>query len=146
VTKLNELAMPLIRYAMDDFATDGLQNCSCGRGYPTIARVHGKTLSVIRCTDGTAIAAQAFVLLLDYQPVRKYQVVQEADYSINLRLVPGDGYDDTVEAKILSLIRHVVGDLPVRIQRCSDIPMTPSGKLLPVISHVTVGESKGKPS
>jgi len=144
VTKLNEYAMPLIRYELGDLVSGHLRLCSCGRGYPLIDHVTGRQVSVLRQKDGTPIAGEVFVALLDYQPVRRYRVVQQADYSVRIEIVPDDGYGPEAEATITKHVRAIIGDqLPLRIELRREIPLTPSGKLLPVISHV-VGPDCGK--
>jgi phenylacetate-CoA ligase len=144
VTKLNEYGMPLIRYEMGDYASSQLGTCSCGRGYPTLAGVDGRTGALVRHPDGSMIRGGLFIKVLDRQPIRKYRVIQERDYSISIHFVPGDGYDDATEESIRLLLLPFLRDLRVSFHRCSDIPLTPSGKLLPVISHVAVSERRGQ--
>ena len=132
-TKLNEFGMPLIRYAIGDYAGTEVVRCSCGRGYPTLTEVRGRVISRLCKKDGSVVAGEVLIALLDYQPVRQYKVTQERDYSVTILVVPDAGFN---EERIAALLRSVVGDLALRIERTNSIPLTPSGKLLPIVSHV----------
>lgn len=136
VTRLNEFGMPFIRYDQGDYTTRPLGRCSCGRGFPVLAGVDGRRLSIVRRQDGTAVPGEIFIALFGVQPVRKYQVVQNADHGIEVELVPAPAYDESVERSIRDQIRRMVGDVPVTIHRRGDLKKTRSGKLLPVVSRV----------
>ena len=136
ITNLDEFGMPFIRYEQGDYTAAGLSTCSCGRGYPTLATVTGRTLSVLRLPDGTRVVPAAITLILGAAPVRSYQVVQEKDYSLQVELVPTPEYSNSAEQQILAGLRRFVGDLPIKIRLSEEIMRTRSGKLLPIVSHV----------
>ncbi len=144
-TKLHEFAMPLIRYDLGDYTSTGLGRCDCGRGSPTIDAIRGRRISILRRRDGSGVAGEAFMALLDHQPLRSYRVVQQADYSVRIEVVADHGLDRAAKARILRQVRRLVGSgLPVRIEALASIPVPASGKSLPVVSRVPApGRPKG---
>jgi phenylacetate-CoA ligase len=50
-TPLHNVAMPLLRYELDDYAEVG-QACACGRGLPVIRRILGRRQNMLRLPDG----------------------------------------------------------------------------------------------
>jgi len=88
VTDLHNFAMPLIRYALHDWAEVG-PPCPCGRGLPTLRRVLGRTRNL-----AISPAGQAFWPALDTRrflqaipQLRQYQFVQTALDAITGTLV-----------------------------------------------------------
>jgi hypothetical protein len=61
--------------------------------------------------------------------VRRFQVVQRKDRSIDLKLVPGSAFDDS----LLEVVRRNCGTflpgIDLRTELVPDIPVGPSGKL-----------------
>jgi len=88
VTDLHNFAMPLIRYALCDWAEVG-PACPCGRGLPTLRRVLGRTRNMAMSPAG-----QPFWPMLDTRRLlqaiphlRQYQFVQTALDAITVTLV-----------------------------------------------------------
>ena len=137
ITKLGEMGMPFIRYELGDYVLGEIGTCACGRGSPTIQAVRGRTVSNLRLPNGAFIAAEAFIVLLDRQAVREYRVVQAADYSVVVELVPKGDWDELSQHRVIDTLTGITqGRVPLRIELRQWIPRTESGKLLPVVSHV----------
>jgi phenylacetate-CoA ligase len=88
VTDLHNFAMPLIRYALRDWAERG-PVCPCGRGLPTLRAVKGRTRNMAFSPDGRQFWP---VLGLDrfrqvVPDLRQYQLVQTACDAITVHLV-----------------------------------------------------------
>jgi len=83
-------------------------------------KVKGRISDSIRLPDGTIIAGEYLTTLFDEYPevVRRFQVIQRRDYSIDILVVPNVDYGnhqrilETVRAKLAARARHVV---PVRL-------------------------------
>jgi phenylacetate-CoA ligase len=56
VTPLHNFAMPLIRYAIGDYAEAG-PPCACGRGLPVLARILGRARNLLTLPHGERIGA-----------------------------------------------------------------------------------------
>ncbi|MCL2700425.1 MAG: hypothetical protein FWE88_01880 [Phycisphaerae bacterium] len=137
VTKLFEMGMPFIRYDLGDYILGDVSACPCGRGFPIIQAVRGRVVSNLRLPNGAFIAPEVFIVLLDRQSVREYRVVQAADYSARVEIVPGPHWDDTMAQHVLRTLHGVtLGLVEFRIELRERVERTPSGKLLPIVSHV----------
>ena len=87
VSDLHNLATPLIRYDIGDYAEPG-PLCSCGRGLPTLKRIWGRERNLVRLPDGSRnwplVGFHSFDTVA---PVRQYQLIQTALDEIEFRIV-----------------------------------------------------------
>lgn len=76
VTPLHNFAMPLIRYELGDYAEVGTA-CSCGRGLPVLAKIHGRRRNMVTLPDGRrhwpSFPAEIW---RDVAPVEQFRLVQ----------------------------------------------------------------------
>jgi phenylacetate-CoA ligase len=87
VTDLHNYATPLIRYAIGDYAQLG-PPCPCGRGLPTLTRVVGRARNLLRMPDGSRRwPLTGFLYCREVAPVVQYQLVQQDETTIEVRLV-----------------------------------------------------------
>lgn len=140
VTDLVSRSMPLIRYRNEDIAVASSGPCSCGRGLPMLASVEGRVLDMIVGPEGQLLAGEFFPhLLKDHPSVRRYQVHQDRERAITVRLVPGDGFAEETPRLIERSIRRFLGDrAAISVQVVDDIPLTPAGKFRVTVSEVPV--------
>lgn len=107
-TSLYNYAMPFIRYATGDdgHITDDV--CGCGRGYPLLKEIVGRTTDVLFTPEGKNIHGWFFLYIFwDYgKGIKEYQVVQETLEKIVVKIVPEEGFDE----KQLDRIREVVAE------------------------------------
>lgn len=139
VTDLHNFAMPLIRYALRDWAEVG-PACSCGRGLPTLRRVVGRTRNMAMSPEG-----KPFWPVLDTKQIlnaiphlRQYQFEQTAENAITVRLVcapaPSPEQLQKFQATLEQMLGHAyrwtwqVGDAP--------LPLSASGKFEEFISSI----------
>src|SRR5207249_1577555 len=72
ITDLTNFVAPFINYDIGDWAVAG-PACPCGRGFPTLQSVEGKTSEQLRTPAGRLISASALShVLLDLVPVQPY--------------------------------------------------------------------------
>jgi phenylacetate-coenzyme A ligase PaaK-like adenylate-forming protein len=71
----------------------------------------------------------------DY-PVREFMFLQRPDYSIEIRVVPKNGFSDDSRKSILSKVAANLPGLEVSIVEVESIPRTKASKLRPVVSEV----------
>lgn len=132
VTSLYNYAMPLIRYAVGDYALrpdadDG--PCACGLSLPVLGQVLGRTRDMFRFVDGSRAWPIALSSRLsELVPLIQYQMVQHSltDIEFRYRPKPG-GVPDfaAAEAYIRSCLHPSVR---VRFSAVATIPREPSGK------------------
>jgi phenylacetate-CoA ligase len=111
VTNLWNYTMPFIRYRIGDVGVWGDEDCACGRPYPKLARVLGRTESRIVRPAGGVILPEFFIHLIGVEynngAIRKFQVEQEALDRIVVRIVPVDGMRDEALAARGEIARHI---------------------------------------
>lgn len=141
VTTLHNYTMPLIRYRIGDRAVRGPDRCSCGRPYPLLARVLGRSESCIRKSDGGVVLPEFFIHVIGVEyndgSIGKFQVVQESADRITVIVVPSEGAGDAALARaddIRTRIRQMVGDVAVEFVLADCIEPTPTGKHMYVVS------------
>lgn len=91
VTPLHNLAMPLLRYDIGDFAEAGQEVCACGRGLPVIRRILGRRQNMLRLPGGgerwPLLSSGDIGTLLALAPIRRYQFAQTHLDRIEVRLL-----------------------------------------------------------
>jgi hypothetical protein len=80
-------------------------------------------------------------LLKDFDIV-EYQVIQEADGSVEVTLVPGPSFGSEQRDTLASVIRRMIVEVPVRFNETTWIERTVAGKLRPVVSHYAAAPEK----
>ena len=126
ITDMTNRVFPLVRYRLGDRATviDGL--CRCGVTLPRISSVSGRVTDATRLPNGQVIAGDFLTeIFVSYpQAVRQFQVHQQADYSITLRVIPGSSPRSASEIDdVVQQLRAIVQDaVPVRLEVVDEIP------------------------
>ena len=88
-TSLANYAMPLIRYDTDDIGIVGADPCPCGRPYPLLQEICGRSGDFLYTPEGRAVHSLLFAYIFDELPwVKEYQVVQERLDRITIRVIP----------------------------------------------------------
>ena len=113
VTPLHNLAMPLLRYDIGDYAETGDGPCSCGRGLPVIKSILGRRQNMLRLPDGSErwplLSSGDIGTLLALAPIRHYQVAQVAPDRIELRLQTARALVEVEVAHVLDWARRKFG-------------------------------------
>jgi phenylacetate-CoA ligase len=103
-THLENYAMPLIRYNMNDLASPIGLPCECGRSLPSITLIGGKGRDPIVTSRGfVALPARQVTAKLD-PPVRieKLQFYQERKEEVLVRIGRGIGHDEDDTRRLLA--------------------------------------------
>jgi phenylacetate-CoA ligase len=133
VTDLENRLFPLIRYLNGDMSRRMSGLCSCGLTLPLMDKVRGRTTDIVKLPDGGCISGDYLTTLFDDYPdaVRRFQVHQKADYSIEILVVPEPAYEriDRCLADVSRLLRdRVRNEVPVTVVRTEEIASV-GGKL-----------------
>ena len=144
VTNLWNYTMPLVRYRVGDHVVKGRDTCGCGRPYPLIDHVVGRSASAFPRPGGGTVLPNFWIRLFAVEfntgDVEKYQFVQEGIDRITVRLVmrPGRaGLDERVKEAVRSRIDDAMGAAcRVSFEVVEDIPPTSSGKHLYSVSRL----------
>ncbi len=131
LTDLHNFAMPFIRYANGDIATQGpSKKCLCGRTLPRIRSVQGRLSETLRDSTGAAISGVALsnVFYDVSSSVRQFQIVQHRDRSVTIRLVPAAELSSTALAHIRHSASRMLAGVDVKIELVETLPRSGAGK------------------
>lgn len=135
ITKLHADAMPMLRYRIGDI---GHFSEASRPGHPsfTLREVVGRATDRIWLPDGRWINGIEMPHLLKDFPVREFNLVQRSDYSIELNIIPKDGFGESCRKSILATLAANLQGLSVNIRLVEDIPRTKANKWRPVMTEV----------
>jgi len=109
VTDLHNLASPLIRYEVGDFAEVGAP-CDCGRGLPVLTRVVGRARNMVHYPDGRrAWPTVRMGLLATLAPIAQMQLVQTRPDRIEVCIAPERPVTPTEEAALTRALHEALG-------------------------------------
>jgi len=137
-TSLNNDAMPLIRYRLGDIARVTNTSCECGRVYPVIDGIVGRTDDYIVTPDGKLVGRLDHIFK-GARNLIQAQIYQPNRQKIVLRIVPDKTFTKKDGEKILQKLHDRVGEgIAFEIKHVSYIPRTRRGKIKSVISEVEI--------
>jgi phenylacetate-CoA ligase len=133
VTRLDNRAMPLIRYYLGDLAEgfpEGNHVCSCGRAYPSLKRIVGRDTDIVVTASGKYLIVHFFTGLMEhYKEVKQFKVIQHNTKEIEIEYIPDIGFSTSILKKIKNKIQHHLNEpFPINFKEVSFIPPSPSGK------------------
>lgn len=130
VTDLHNLATPLIRYDLGDFAEAG-PPCPCGRGLPTITRIVGRERNLLHLPDGRRDWPWfGRRNLRDAAPVSQFQIIQHDVERLEARLVCERPLTEREERDLKAAFAQALGHVFLMDFRYFDdsLPVAPNGK------------------
>jgi phenylacetate-CoA ligase len=144
VTGLSNYQMPLIRYELGDIAVLADESCACGRSWPLIRDIQGRTMDSFTLPSGRVLSVVnifqwVYPEIKDYvYCFSQYQIVQESPKKIVLRIVKGKEYHDEI---IDQITRRIKKDLEgenvmFSLDSVDEIPREKSGKRQQIVSYV----------
>jgi len=138
-TDLTNRVFPLVRYRMGDRASYLDRPCACGVTLPLLSSVSGRTTEVLHLPNGQSLAGEGLAQIFSTIPeaVRQFQIRQRADYSIDLRVVPGgaSNADRDITASTERFRELLNRAVEVRVQLVDSIPHD-GGKTRYLLSEV----------
>jgi len=144
VTLLGNHSFPLIRYEIGDVGCFRAGACACGRPWPLLASIEGRTVEFLRGTSGNYVSPVFVRHLVGvvHNPgfIRQYQLVQESDCQFVLSIVsdPASAPDlrERTMREIERDLRTVLGQESILVVRqVTSIPQPENGKLLYTVNR-----------
>jgi phenylacetate-CoA ligase len=139
VTDLQNLASPIIRYDIGDYAQLG-ETCSCGRGLAKLDRILGRRRNLVLKPNGDRhwplVGFHDFGTIA---PIRQYQLIQETVERITVRFVTDEALTPDQKIAFTNLLQKALGyefELDILDQR-DRLPLQPGGKFEEFISKVS---------
>lgn len=130
-TSLRVQGTPFIRYRTMDLATRGPDECShCGRAFPVLSRVNGRSHEVIVTASGRHIS-MTMINMHDgiFDPLRQFQFVQHSPGVVAFRYVPKRSLTEAEIERIHAGLAEKLGsDMHLLLTEAAEIPRTRSGK------------------
>jgi phenylacetate-CoA ligase len=139
-TCLYNLSMPLIRYRTGDLVLlkNPEQPCLCGRAFPVVGSIIGRSADVVETSDGRFITA-LYTALDKTTGIISGQIVQECLNELSVRIAVLPDAENKVEDELRAKIRNLTGDsMNIRIKRTTvdEVRGTGAGKFKVVVSRL----------
>jgi len=142
VTGLYNYAMPLIRYRLGDVGATTDESCECGRNWPLIKRIEGRTSDFVVLPSGRAISPMSLIYAMIPKYVRgvmQYQIIQEERSSFLVKVVVNHEFN---RQQILLIQKRIQlcclrEEINVDVQIVNEIAKDKTGKSRPIVSKVT---------
>jgi len=140
VTVLDNLAEPLIRYAIGDVGRRVVgPPCPCGRAYERIEITAGRKSDLFTTPGGRRVHGEYFTHLFYALPgVSAFRLVQETREELVLELVRGPAWKGDEVSTILAGIRDLDPGFRTDVRLVERIPVSASGKRSFTVSNVPV--------
>jgi phenylacetate-CoA ligase len=131
VTRLHPGPMPFIRYRVGDLGIEGDQNqCPCGRELRTMTEVLGRSPDRVVTPDGNHLIVHFFTGIFEHvREILQFQVVQDEQDHLLIKIVPAAGYSDDVERFVVKRLKAIGAEsMRIDFKIVKKIPLTESGK------------------
>ena len=138
-TSLHNFAMPFLRYNTGDLATLVGDPCTCGRAYPLLSEIVGRTVDVLVTPEGTKVHGWFFLYIFweHGEGVREYQVIQKTIDDIQIKIVKEENFNEEELEKIKKIITSKSPNWRVNFIFVDEIKRTDSGKFKFIINELT---------
>jgi len=140
VTHLATKDFPFVRYRTGDIGVLDDRACVCGRGLPLLREVQGRSTDFVIAANGTVMHGLALIYVIrDLPGIESFKIVQENQHRTRVILVPGTGFEPSLEEMIRRAFRRRLGEtVVIEIEKVPAIAAERSGKFRYVESHVPV--------
>lgn len=137
VTTLHNFAMPLIRYAIGDYAEAGAP-CRCGRGLPVLRRILGRQRNILCLPDGRrywpSFASEKWSHIA---AIRQIQLVQKTLNHIEVRVAAVRTMTTDEKEQLTKALQGALGHpFEMSVVECGEIPRAADYKFEDFISEV----------
>ncbi len=138
VTDFSNMYMPFLRYRTGDLAIPTARKCPCGRGFPLIDRIEGRTFDAIVTPEGKSIGGFFWTWLSRAVPgIYRFQIEQRDRGGVIFRIVPGPEWKDEFKVELEGKIKDNCGEaFRVKFDIVGEIPLSPSGKSKFILSNI----------
>ena len=131
VTDLNNYAMPLLRYQIEDMGAYTHSPCPCGRGLPLMTEISGRVADFLKNRAGDSIAGISLIerTLTKIPGIEQMQLVQDSLDALVVNRVRAQDYTaGTDEALVIELQKVFGKDTSIIIHDVEGIPQLNNGK------------------
>lgn len=108
LTSLHNFAMPLLRYAIGDYAEVG-EPCPCGRGLPVLKRILGRSRNRVTLPDGRWTWPDIGAIWAAIPDVEQVQLVQLGPDHVEVRFARQQPLSAAEEREVTGVIHQALG-------------------------------------
>lgn len=126
---------PLIRYKIGDSIILSNTSCTCGRSMPIVKEIIGRTEDIVYGKDGRRMV-RFHGIFVGLNAIKMSQVIQENIETILIKVVVDGLLKSKDKELIIARIKSQLGEINVRIEEVSHIPLSANGKFKAVISTI----------
>ncbi|MCP9442323.1 MAG: hypothetical protein NNA20_06990 [Nitrospira sp.] len=133
-TNLQNTAMPLLRYDTGDLVELSEKPCSCGRRFPLVKRIVGRSDQLLLHRDGHQIPSiNLYTYFAKQDDVVRFQIIQYSKEDVEVRIALRAGVQ---EEKVVTSVRREMrerfgGDIAVVVTQ--EFEQSGEGKCLPIL-------------
>ena len=119
----------LLNYRLGDLGALSGEPCRCGRTFPVLAELSGRTADYLLLPDGRRLHSYAVWPILSHEPAfLQYQLIQRRLEEFTLRIAPRPRSDvRTVVAGVIPRLRRLLGDVRIEVE-FDEPPLAGSGE------------------
>jgi len=135
ITDLFNFSMPFIRYETGDLGVIVAGPCACGRGFPRLGPIDGRSHECIRTPSGKIVTPARwshflFVHKTEYaEAVCQYQLMWQPPDRARLMIVPSESFSGETQKRLRDDLAWLLGeDVLVSVETVTGIPPEKSGK------------------
>jgi len=137
LTSLYNFAMPLVRYAIGDYAEAGAP-CPCGRGLPVLKRILGRSRNILTFPDGRrrwpSFPSEKWT---HAAPVTQLQLVQRSCERIDINVVAARALTDRERKELIAALQGCLGHpFAMEVRELAVIPRSASYKFEDFVSEI----------
>jgi phenylacetate-CoA ligase len=129
-------AMPLIRYRIGDSAVLSDRECGCGRPFPVVESLLGRTDDMIVTPEGRYVG-RLDPVFKGLSAIKESQIVQESLTRIVVRVVREPHYTPQVGHALIAALRERLGNIDMVLEYVDAIPRSTAGKFRSVVSMIS---------
>ncbi len=138
VTDLFNKAMPLIRYATGDIGVKTSRLCTCGRKFPMIDKIIGRTSERLFLANGTETNATTAIseIMKHAVGVSEYQAIQYKKGELDILVIADEQFNQQKEKELENKLLKSLQLEEVQNIRVQKLKKTEVGKQIPFVSKV----------
>ncbi|MCK4782984.1 MAG: phenylacetate--CoA ligase family protein [Desulfobacteraceae bacterium] len=149
ITDLRARTMPFIRYDTTDLAIAGLGQCSCGRSFPVLESIEGRTKSSVLLKDGRILTTRALVnhmagtlCLGEYRlhqlTLHRFRLELISDFASVDRTGVQDMSTQDLKTTALRRLHKILGDVEISVKFVKPWQPDGTGKTHTIASSVPI--------
>jgi len=137
-TDLTNYTMPFIRYALGDIVVLSKRKCGCGKNFPLIKSIEGRSDDFLTLPTGKLISPVPLrVKLEEINGIDQYKLIQENISIFNVQIIKGRDFKQATIEEFENVLREILGkDIEININIVDEIPREKSGKVQPIVSKL----------